>query len=159
MIYIQKKKRWKESRLKHIYYNIKYRCYTLTAPQYNRYGGRGICMFEEWKNSYESFEKWALENGYKENLCIDRIDNDGNYEPNNCQWITVGENTGKANKIHQHRHANGGKFYYAYSPCGQYYKFENANKFAKEHNLNANCIRRVARGERQHYKQWKFGYC
>lgn len=146
------------NRLYNIYANIKYRCYTKTCRAYSRYGGRGITMCNEWLQSYDNFKNWALQNGYKQNLCIDRIDNDGNYEPSNCQWITISENTARANKIHQHRHADGGKYYYGISPDNKTYEFENANKFAKEHHLNANGVRRVARGERNHYKGWKFGY-
>lgn len=54
------------------------------------YVQKGIKVCEEWK-TYENFEKWALENGYAENLTIDRIDEDRDYEPNNCQWITFAE--------------------------------------------------------------------
>ncbi len=146
------------NRLYNIYANIKYRCYTETCRAYPRYGGRGIQMCNEWLQNYYNFRDWSLKNDYQDGLCIDRINNDGNYEPNNCRWITIAENTSRANKIHQHRHANGGKYYYGVSPNNQYYAFENANKFARLHNLNANSLRRVARGERPYYKGWKFGY-
>ena len=146
------------NRLYNIYANIRYRCYTPTCQAYARYGGRGIKMCKEWFGSYHTFRDWAIANGYKDNLCIDRIDNDGNYEPKNCRWITVAENTARANKIHQHRHADRGRYYYAISPNNELYEFENANQFAKLHNLNANGVRRVARGERTNYKGWKFGY-
>jgi hypothetical protein len=146
------------NKLYQIYANIRYRCYTKTCPVYHRYGGRGIKMSNEWFNSYHAFRDWSMQHGYADNLYIDRINNDGNYEPENCQWITRAENTRKANKIHQHRHANASKYYYGISPNGIYYYFENANKFSKKHNLNANGVRRVARGERNNYKGWKFGY-
>lgn len=72
---------------------IKKRCYSNVNQNYHRYGGRGIKVCDEWKNNFLSFEKWALENGYKKGLSIDRINNDGNYEPSNCRFITVEENS------------------------------------------------------------------
>jgi len=81
-----------------IYHNMKYRCYNDSCKAYKNYGGRGIKICEEWLNSFESFYKWSIENNYIEGLSIDRINNDGNYEPNNCQWITKSENTAKANR-------------------------------------------------------------
>lgn len=62
---------------------------------YRRYGGRGIKVCDEWRNDFMNFYDWAIENGWKEGLTIDRINNDGDYEPNNCQWLTMKENTMK----------------------------------------------------------------
>lgn len=78
----------KEERLYRIWKNMKSRCYCSNKPDYHRYGGRGIEVCEEWKDNYLAFKEWALANGYKENLSIDRIDFDRNYEPDNCRWTT-----------------------------------------------------------------------
>lgn len=53
-----------------------------------RYAGRGIQVCDEWRSSFESFKKWAIENGYREGLQLDRINNDGNYAPDNCRFVT-----------------------------------------------------------------------
>jgi hypothetical protein len=74
------------SRLHVIWMNINQRCYDPASTFYHRYGGRGITTV--WRSSYESFRDWALANGYADNLTIDRVNNDGNYEPANCRWTT-----------------------------------------------------------------------
>lgn len=85
--------RQSKTRLYRCWQHMKHRCYREDDENYSYYGGRGIIMCDEWKDSYENFSKWAIDNGYKENLTIDRIDCDGNYEPNNCRWITQKEQT------------------------------------------------------------------
>ena len=58
-------------------------------PTYSEYGGRGISMCEQWSQSYETFRDWSLDNGYAEDLLIDRIENDLGYSPDNCRWADV----------------------------------------------------------------------
>lgn len=83
--------RKKNTRLYRIWRNMKTRCYNPKFKHFKHYGGRGISICEEWLNSFNDFYDWAIKNGYADNLTIDRINNDGNYEPSNCRWATMKE--------------------------------------------------------------------
>lgn len=68
------------------------RCYNKNDKRYSDWGGRGIKICDEWNEDIESFIRWAISNGYQTGLSIDRIDNDKDYSPDNCRWVTLSEN-------------------------------------------------------------------
>jgi len=80
-----------KTRLYNTWIHIRDRCHNCNNARYKDYGGRGIKVCDEWRNSYVNFRNWSLTNGYKENLTIERINNDCDYCPNNVTWIPLYE--------------------------------------------------------------------
>lgn len=77
----------KDRRLAKIFYDMLRRCYNTSDKGYKYYGKKGIVVYQQWIDNPNLFEEWALQNGYKENLTIDRVKEDKNYTPDNCRWI------------------------------------------------------------------------
>lgn len=87
-------------RLYNIYWHMIRRTENINNKDYEHYGGKGITICLEWRYSFQTFQDWALSNGYSDNLTIDRIDNEKGYSPDNCRWVTMLEqNRNKTDSI------------------------------------------------------------
>lgn len=136
----------RNEKLYHIYHGIKQRCYNTNNPKYNIYGGSGITMCDEWlAGGYSGFRKWAITHGYHDGLSIDRIDSGLGYSPENCQWISLSDNSAKANAgVQKNRTRLHNMF--AVEPCGRIIRFDNISKFSREHNLNYSSVSAALHG-------------
>lgn len=86
-IYLNYKHGLSRTRIYRIWQNMMDRCVNKSRHNYYLYGGNGISVCDEWKDDFVEFYNWSIENGYSDELSIDRIDSKGNYEPNNCRWV------------------------------------------------------------------------
>jgi len=107
------------TRLYRIWKGMRSRCNNPNLPKYNRYGGRGITVCDEW-NSFTSFYRWVQTINYNDELQLDRINNDGNYEPSNCRFVTIKENTDFGRTHMQNNNTSGVIGVHRNKQCGDY---------------------------------------
>lgn len=124
-----------KTRLYRIWNNMRSRCNAPKIASYKNYGARGIKVCDEWDNvndGFHNFQKWALSNGYFDNLTLDRIDVNGNYEPSNCRWVTQYEQS-RNKRTNRFLEVNGAK--------------KIITDVAKEHGINVKTLQdRLDRG-------------
>lgn len=113
-----------DTRLYSTWKNMKRRCYDKSNTNFKYYGARGIKVCKEWENDFMNFYNWAISNGYQENLTIDRINVNGNYEPNNCRWATLTEQS-------NNRRDNKNSKYLTYNGITK-----TVSQWCKEYNIN-----------------------
>lgn len=94
------------TKLYYVWHTMLRRCEDHNTKSYADYGKRGICVCEEW-HKYETFKQWAYLSGYSDGLEINRKDNNGNYEPNNCEWVTKSENMNNTRRTRYYEYKGG----------------------------------------------------
>ena len=93
-----------KKRLYSIWHNMKSRCYNPNTEKFKYYGGKGISVCEEWKNNFKAFYDWAVANGYRDDLTIDRINGSKGYSPDNCKWSDMTQQNNNTSKNHYVSH-------------------------------------------------------
>lgn len=118
----------KGTKLYEVWYSMRRRCNCQNSNAYKYYGGRGISVCKEWANDFSKFREWAIANGYREGLSIDRIDVNGNYEPQNCRWTTAKEQANNQRNTLRIEYKNKTKILHEWAeilgikPCTLYYR-------------------------------------
>lgn len=133
--------------------NMLARCVYKNAQNYKNYGGRGIAVCDEWKNDFQVFYDWAIANGYADNLTIDRIDVNGNYEPSNCRWITPREQNYNTRVPKDNKSGHKGVIYK--KRAKKWYAFIVVNRHQKSlgtYDTYEEAVAARERGEKEYYK-------
>lgn len=118
--------------LHHKWNSMRYRCLNENTKRYFRYGGRGIKVCPEWETDFETFYKWAITAGWQPGLTIDRIDNNGDYTPENCRFVSIAQNN---------RNMGHSAYYIVWGKV-----FDSAQQAAKRFNVTRSTIHRWCAG-------------
>ena len=150
------------SRLYDVWHGMKARCYRETHPYYNLYGGRGIKVCNEWRDSFQSFAEWALRTGYDANAkrgqcTLDRIDTNGDYEPNNCRWADASTQLSNRRKYKSRGHW---KAVECLDNQGNVLgRYDNAGFASEATGASRKSIGRVCRGTQHTAGGYRWRYC
>jgi len=131
----------KQSRIYRTWVGMRQRCNNPKREKYKRYGARGIKVCPEW-DSFENFLAWANSSGYSDDLQIDRIDNDGDYTPENCRWVTPAQNMRNRPAVKLNEKA-AAEIRARYTP---HCKVNGATAMAKEFGVSYNTVFGVIKG-------------
>ena len=134
----------KDTRIYQTWRNMKRRCYDEKVVNFRNYGGKGIKVCEEWKNSFQAFYDWAMKNGYTDDLTIDRIDSTKDYCPENCRWISLRENVSRASRARRIYADNSNWFTQARMNTGM-----SLNEISEELGIPEQTLSRWGLGKRQ----------
>lgn len=139
------------TRLYRIWSQMKQRCYNKKDDAYQYYGGKGVCVCDEWREDFQKFEQWANNNGYSDDLTIDRINSNKNYEPSNCRWISQSENSARI-----HRDV---RYWCIDVQGGRYAEFDNIREFCRNNPdiANENHVRYAVSGKCENQGDIIFG--
>lgn len=135
----------RRTKLYHVYYGIIQRCYNPNNQSYAKYGAKGIEMDAAWLQSYDTFRVWAYDNGYEEGLTIDRINSADGYTPQNCRWISLSENSGRAN-IGKHKNHSKLLYMYVIDQDGRRVNISNITAFAKRYGMPISTVCAILHG-------------
>lgn len=130
----------KKTRLYITWQGMKRRCYNTKCNRYNSYGARGITVCDEWTQDFKTFMIWAMSNGYTDKLQIDRINNDGDYEPSNCRFVTNVENS-----INR---SNTKLTWEKVNEIRTRYKVEKAKDISKDYNITTRYVYQIIQNKR-----------
>lgn len=154
----------RKDRLYRVWGSMKARCCNKNAPDYPRYGGRGITICDEWRDNFPAFKKWALSAGYDYDAprfacTLDRINNDGPYSPDNCRWVNMKKQIANQRRPETPTLPDNRRGVVLINDDGDVIKqFESMAEASRETGCNPSCIGRVCSGKQKTTRELRWRY-